>query len=160
MKGNRRTDTRPEVTLRSALHRQGYRFRKAYLIETSELRVRADVVFPRWKVAVFVDGCFWHCCPTHGTRPTANQEYWLPKLQRNQARDLRVNCALERAGWVVVRIWEHVIPAEAVYLIASTLQQVRQAGQSLVEGLANLTTSPTAKPSSRFSPGDELPIRV
>jgi DNA mismatch endonuclease (patch repair protein) len=72
--------------------------------------VRPDVVFTRARVAVFVDGCFWHCCPVHGNEPQANTGYWLPKLRRNIARDVSVNAALEKNGWTIVRGWEHEGP--------------------------------------------------
>lgn len=72
-----------------------------------EVRVRPDIVFTRARVAVFVDGCFWHSCPLHGRVPKSNLAYWIPKLEGNRARDDRVNSALASNGWVVVRIWEH-----------------------------------------------------
>jgi len=124
MKGNRRTDTRPEVRVRSLLHRAGLRFRKNLLIRTDELSVRPDIVFTRARVAVFIDGCFWHSCPDHGTTPRANTGYWGPKLERNLARDARVNAALCSAGWAVVRIWEHVNPTKAAARVAATVQSV------------------------------------
>ncbi len=70
-------------------------------------RVRPDVVFLRNKVAVFVNGCFWHSCPVHGTYPARNADYWLPKLEENARRDARQDAALTAAGWSAVRIWEH-----------------------------------------------------
>lgn len=73
--------------------------------------MRPDVVFTRAKVAVFVDGCFWHCCPIHGTEPRANRTYWRPKLKRNVDRDVAVNMALKADGWIVIRGWEHEEPA-------------------------------------------------
>lgn len=85
------------------------------------LRVRADVVFPRRRVAVFVDGCFWHRCPAHGRVPSSNLAYWLPKLERNALRDRRVDEALVLAGWRVVRVWEHMDPGEAAAAIALAL---------------------------------------
>lgn len=106
-KGNRRTETRPEVAIRSALHRRGFRFRKDHLIRIDGLRVRPDVVFTRRKVAVFVDGCFWHACPDHFRPPRSNRGYWGPKIAANQDRDNRVTSGLSDAGWAVVRIWEH-----------------------------------------------------
>jgi DNA mismatch endonuclease, patch repair protein len=109
-----RRDTKPEVALRSALHRSGLRFRKDYPVRVNGKLIRPDIAFPRRRVAVFVDGCFWHSCPEHGRRPGKNGEYWLPKLTRNVARDREQTQALESAGWAVVRIWEHVTPAEAV----------------------------------------------
>lgn len=107
MRAIRRTDTKPEVLLRSALHRAGFRFRKDLSIYTSSQRVRPDIVFTARKVAVFVDGCFWHSCPHHGRQPAVNSGYWSPKLQRNAERDRIADAALGRDGWTVVRIWEH-----------------------------------------------------
>lgn len=113
MKSNRRVDTIPERRLRSALHAQGLRFRKDYRIDLPTLRVRADVAFPRQRVAVFVDGCFWHRCPEHATDPVRNSDFWAAKLDRNVERDRQVDEALTEAGWELVRGWEHE-PAEAI----------------------------------------------
>ena len=107
MQANRRRDTRPELALRSALHRAGYRYRCDLRIDLPEGRVRPDIVFTRKRVAVFVDGCFWHSCPEHGSRPSVNQSYWSPKLARTVERDARNTRSLEDAGWTVIRIWEH-----------------------------------------------------
>jgi DNA mismatch endonuclease, patch repair protein len=107
MQGNRSRDTRPEVLLRSALHRRGLRFRKDYVIRADGRRCRADVVFTRQQVAVFVDGCFWHGCPEHGRTPRTNHEYWRVKLGRNVERDQQSTTALINAGWKVMRVWEH-----------------------------------------------------
>ena len=113
MRAIRRTDTKPELALRRALHRMGYRFRKDYRLDLDTgQRVRPDVAFTARKVAVFVDGCFWHACPDHGSKPSVNQGYWAPKLLRNVERDRAADSALELAGWRVVRLWEHV-PLEA-----------------------------------------------
>jgi DNA mismatch endonuclease (patch repair protein) len=122
MRANRRTDTRPERSLRSHLQAQGLRFRKDHLIEVPGLRVRADVVFTRRRVAVFVDGCFWHGCPDHGSLPKANPGYWGPKLERNVERDRLVNDRLLAGGWVVVRLWEHLPLNEAARLIYTALE--------------------------------------
>lgn len=122
MKANRRADTKPEVVLRSALHRLGYRFRKDLRIDLPDVRVRPDIVFTARKVAVFVDGCFWHSCPVHGRQPTTNEWYWSPKLQRNVERDRRADEALRAAGWQVTRIWEHVNLADAVAAVQSALK--------------------------------------
>ena len=108
MRAIRRTDTKPELALRRALHRMGYRFRKDYRLDLDSRRVRPDIAFTARKVAVFVDGCFWHACPEHGSRPAVNQGYWNPKLVRNVERDRAADAALELAGWQVVRLWEHV----------------------------------------------------
>lgn len=113
-KGNRRTGTRPETLLRSALHRRGLRFRKDLPIRVGDDRlIRPDIVFTRARVAVFVDSCFWHGCPDHQRIPKSNPDYWVPKLKRNVERDREVDDALTAATWVVVRIWEHE-NAEAV----------------------------------------------
>lgn len=103
----KRVDTKPEISLRSSLHRRGLRFRKDFPIRLSSKSIRPDVVFTRQKVAVFVDGCFWHGCPQHCRRPKTNIEFWSRKLEQNQERDRRQNEALRQAGWVVLRIWEH-----------------------------------------------------
>lgn len=123
MKGNRRVNTRPEVALRAALHRLGLRFRKQYLVRLPADRpVRIDVAFPRVKVAVFIDGCFWHSCPEHGRVPRVNQQYWPAKLARNRERDRRVTSALEADGWRVVRIWEHVSTPDAVTRVLALVE--------------------------------------
>ncbi len=122
MRAIRRADTKPEVALRSQLHRLGYRFRKDYRIDLGDLKVRPDIVFTARKVAVFVDGCFWHVCPQHGREPTVNEWYWAPKLRRNMERDRQVNNALREAGWRVVRLWEHEPLASAVEAVVAALQ--------------------------------------
>ena len=106
MKATRRRDTPAELALRSALHRLGLRFR----VDTAPLsgvRRRADIVFPSARVAVFVDGCFWHGCPVHGTWPKENVDWWLAKLDANRRRDADTNRELTEAGWCVLRFWEH-----------------------------------------------------
>ena len=108
MRAIRRTNTKPEIALRSALHRQGYRFRKDLRLVLNEgAKVRPDIAFTARRVAVFVDGCFWHACPQHGSKPRANDWYWTPKLARNVERDRAADQTLASAGWHVVRIWEH-----------------------------------------------------
>ncbi|SDM42093.1 T/G mismatch-specific endonuclease [Geodermatophilus siccatus] len=114
MQANRRVDSKPEVRLRSALHARGYRFRKDHRLDLDGVRVRPDIVFTKRRVAVFVDGCFWHVCPVHGREPTRNEWYWTPKLRRNIERDRRADTALTSAGWTVVRVWEHETPEEAL----------------------------------------------
>lgn len=121
MRGNRRRDTGPELRLRSALHARGFRFRIDHPIEAGERRVRPDIVFTRQRVAVFVDGCFWHACPQHGTQPRTHAPYWAQKLARNVARDRRVDADLESSGWRVVRVWEHEAPEAAAGTVAAVL---------------------------------------
>lgn len=122
MRANRRANTKPEVLLRSALHRMGYRYRKDLLLRLDGgVRVKPDIVFTARKVAVFVDGCFWHVCPEHGREPTTNEWYWTPKLRRNRERDRTVNAALHDAGWRVVRIWEHETLEDAVTAVTGVI---------------------------------------
>lgn len=123
-RANRRTDTKPEIRLRSALHRRGLRFRKDFLIRVGEVRVRPDVVFTKLKVAVFVDGCFWHSCPEHGSIPSRNREYWIPKLAANVVRDRKVDAALAGSGWFVERVWEHEKPGDAADRIEEVVSRV------------------------------------
>lgn len=122
MRANRRTDTKPEVALRKALHGLGFRYRKDLRLDLGPVKVRPDIVFTARKVAVFVDGCFWHVCPDHGRQPTTNEWYWTPKLRRNMERDLAANEALHAAGWRVVRLWEHVALTDAVSEVLAAIQ--------------------------------------
>ncbi|MBU4616253.1 very short patch repair endonuclease [Prescottella equi] len=112
MRAQRRRDTAPEVALRRELHRRGARF----FVDRAPLRGlrrRADLVFPRRRVAVYVDGCFWHSCPQHATSPKNNAQWWADKLAANVVRDRDTDTRLADAGWTVVRIWEHEDPTEA-----------------------------------------------
>ncbi|WP_267893971.1 very short patch repair endonuclease [Gordonia iterans] len=122
----KRKDTRPETALRSALHRQGMRFRKDLPIRTADRLVRPDIVFTRQKLAVFVDGCFWHSCPVHGRLPTTNTEYWTPKLATNARRDVAQRASLEAEGWTVLRLWEHEDPEEAASVVVVAINQLRE----------------------------------
>jgi DNA mismatch endonuclease (patch repair protein) len=121
MRANRRSDTKPEMALRRALHGQGLRYRKDYRLDLDGGRVRPDIAFTARRVAVFVDGCFWHVCPEHGTQPANNTWYWGPKLTRNVERDRAADAALAAAGWQVVRIWEHVPLDAAVSAVVAAL---------------------------------------
>lgn len=109
-----RARTRPELAVRSATHRRGLRFRADVALPVDGLRRRrADLLFSRRRIAVFIDGCFWHSCPLHATLPERNREYWSAKLARNRRRDTETTLILVKAGWTVVRGWEHEDP-EAV----------------------------------------------
>jgi DNA mismatch endonuclease, patch repair protein len=105
MLGNR-SESEIERELRSLLHRRGLRFRK-HAPPLAGLRCKPDVVFTRKRIAVFVDGCFWHRCPLHGSEPKANADWWRTKLDANVARDRRNDAALDAAGWRVLRLWTH-----------------------------------------------------
>ncbi|MBX6773564.1 MAG: very short patch repair endonuclease [Chloroflexi bacterium] len=120
MLGNKAKDTTPERALRSKLHAMGLRFRKHYSPLPGH-RITVDVAFPRQKLAVFVDGCFWHGCPLHGTWPKRNGGFWRAKIERNRERDRQTDEALRAAGWMVVRVWEHEDTDEAVRRIATLI---------------------------------------
>lgn len=107
-----RRDTTPEIALRRELHRRGLRYRIDAPLPGIPRR-RADILFTRAKVAVFVDGCFWHGCPHHGTQPKNNASWWQVKLEGNKARDADTNARLEANGWTVLRFWEHEDPLDA-----------------------------------------------
>lgn len=106
MRGNRSRDTTPELALRRILHAAGLRYR-VHRAPLAELRRRADVVFGPARVAVFIDGCYWHGCPDHYVPPKTNPEYWSPKIAGNMARDRDTDSRLIEAGWLVLRFWEH-----------------------------------------------------
>lgn len=107
-----RRDTKPELALRKELWRRGLRYR-IDVAPIRGLRRRADLVFSRSKVAVYVDGCFWHSCPTHATVPKANRDWWVAKLATNVERDRDTDARLCDAGWIVLRVWEHEGVTEA-----------------------------------------------
>lgn len=121
MRANRSRDTKPERRLRSALHAQGLRFRVAYR-PLPALNRTADVVFTRARVAVFVDGCFWHGCDLHYAQPRANEKFWHDKIRRNQERDRETDALLVAAGWHVLRIWEHDDVVEATAQVINALR--------------------------------------
>ena len=105
MAGIRSRDTQPEVSLRKALWSLGVRGYRKH----PNLPGRPDLLFPRLKVVVFVDGCFWHGCPEHHTMPRSNTDYWIGKLDLNRRRDSAVNDRIEGMGYCVLRIWEHEV---------------------------------------------------
>ncbi|MFF2114832.1 very short patch repair endonuclease [Rhodococcus sp. ACS1] len=122
MRAQRRRDTAPELALRRELHRRGAR----YYVDRAPMkgvRRRADLVFPRRKVAVYVDGCFWHSCPQHATFPKNNAQWWAEKLAGNVTRDRDTDAALTDAGWTVVRIWEHENPVVAADRVQAALRR-------------------------------------
>ncbi|WTW98257.1 very short patch repair endonuclease [Streptomycetaceae bacterium NBC_01309] len=122
MTGNRGRDTKPERRLRSALHRRGLRYRVSVRPEPA-LRRTADVVFVAARVAVFVDGCYWHGCPEHHRPSAKNADFWEEKITGNQARDAETTTALTAAGWTVVRVWEHEESEAAAERIAEIVRR-------------------------------------
>lgn len=109
MRANRHRDTEPELAVRRLVHKSGLRYRVATK-PLREVRRTADLVFRPAKVAVFIDGCFWHGCRDHYVEPKANSDYWAPKISRNRERDAETDSMLEQAGWLVIRRWEHDNP--------------------------------------------------
>lgn len=122
MQANRSRDTKPELAVRRLLHAGGLRYRVNYR-PLKDLRRTADIVFTRQRVAVFIDGCYWHSCPEHGNRPLVNAAYWTPKLQRNRERDEDTNARLRAEGWTVLRFWEH----DDAVLVAAEVREAAQA---------------------------------
>jgi DNA mismatch endonuclease, patch repair protein len=112
MQLQRTRDTAPELALRHALHALGLRYRVDRAAIPGSLR-RSDIIFIRQRVAVYVDGCFWHGCPEHGSGSKSNTAWWAEKLARVRARDAETDRALVEAGWLVVRVWEHEDPRVA-----------------------------------------------
>ncbi|MFF7606033.1 DNA mismatch endonuclease Vsr [Streptomyces parvulus] len=104
-------DTAPELAVRRLLHASGMRYRVNVPVP-GMVRRTIDIVFPRSKVAIFLDGCFWHGCPQHATQPKANAEWWRTKLDKNMSRDRETTEHLAAAGWTVLRFWEHEEPEE------------------------------------------------
>jgi DNA mismatch endonuclease (patch repair protein) len=154
MRANRRTDTKPELALRHALHRLGYRYRKDYRLDLDGgRRVRPDIAFTARKVAVFVDGCFWHACPEHGSKPRANEWYWGPKLIKNVERDRVNDAALILAGWTVVRLWEHVPLDEAVGTVVTTLAATVP-GPAPADPAAPANSANPANPANEANPAN------
>ena len=114
-------DTAPEMEVRRHLHAAGLRYR-VHTKPLPQLRRTADVVFRGARVAVFVDGCFWHSCPEHGTAPVTNGEWWAAKLSRNVKRDADTDRQLTDAGWLVLRVWEHEDPVVAAERVARAVR--------------------------------------
>lgn len=120
MQGNRRRDTKPELAVRREVHSMGLRYR-VDARPLPGLNRRADIVFTRARVAVFIDGCYWHGCPEHGTQPTTNAEYWSSKIGRNVARDRETDAILTDSGWLSVRVWEHEKPEVSAQMVAQVV---------------------------------------
>jgi len=116
-----RRDTAAERAVRGELHRRGLRYFVDRSVDPGTRR-RVDIVFPRRRVAVFVDGCFWHSCPVHRTTPKANREWWVAKLAANEARDRATDKALRQVGWIVLRFWEHENPVAVADVVETAVR--------------------------------------
>jgi DNA mismatch endonuclease (patch repair protein) len=119
-----RKDTQPEIELRRILHARGLRYRVGFPVPGLSRRT-IDIAFTRIKLAVFVDGCFWHGCPEHATWPAANADWWAAKIHKNQARDVATSEHLMTLGWTVLRLWEHEPPAEAARKVTGVVERLR-----------------------------------
>jgi DNA mismatch endonuclease (patch repair protein) len=124
MQAIRSRDTTPERMIRRLVHAQGLRYRVAAK-PLPDLRRTADMVFRPVKIAVFIDGCYWHGCPEHYVSPKTNPGYWSDKVARNMARDRDTNQRLAEAGWTVLRFWEHQPSAECAEQIATEVKHRR-----------------------------------
>jgi DNA mismatch endonuclease (patch repair protein) len=125
MMAARQRDTAPEIELRAELSRLGMRYRLHRAVVPG-VRRRPDIVFGSARMAVFVDGCFWHGCPRHGTMAKSNRRFWEGKILANKVRDTDTNRRLRAAGWRVVRVWEHEDPRRAAARIARVLHGDRR----------------------------------
>lgn len=120
MERQRRRDTNPELAVRRELHQRGIRYRVDVRPEP-DLRMRGDIVWPRHKVIVMIDGCYWHGCPVHGTFPKNNAQWWREKIDANIKRDRRHDIALRQRGWTVMRFWEHEDPVHVADAIETVV---------------------------------------
>ncbi|WP_433410707.1 very short patch repair endonuclease [Saccharomonospora azurea] len=128
MRGNRSKDTRPERRLRTLLHQRGFRYRVS-VRPVPELRRTADIVFVKAKVAIFVDGCYWHGCPEHYRAAKRNSQFWSTKIEANKRRDTETNRELRKRGWTVFRYWEHEDPGEIVEQVTRVLGPTSRKGR-------------------------------
>jgi DNA mismatch endonuclease (patch repair protein) len=123
MQANKGRDTKPELALRSAVHALGLRYRVG-LRPLPQVRRTADIVFTKARIAVFLDGCFWHGCPEHHRPAKKNSDFWTAKVTGNIARDADTDARLRDAGWRVIRVWEHEDPVDAARRIKSLIKSL------------------------------------
>lgn len=143
MRANRSFDTGVERKLRSALHRLGLRFTKHANVDPG-VKCRADVIFRRARLCVFVDGCFWHGCPKHFRSPNSNRSWWTEKIADNRTRDRRKTAALRKLGWTVMRVWEH----ELVNGTDRVAEKIKQAVKGAQRRFSAAKTAEQAEASS------------
>lgn len=127
----RARNTKPEIALRTALWSLGLRYRLHYPVSG-----RPDIVFLRQRLAVFVDGCFWHGCPKHSVKPKTNSTFWKEKLEKNIERDLKITALLEAQGWRVRRFWEHEIEQDVAKVVEQVMRSIRDTKVDRLEGSA------------------------
>ncbi|MDP9225115.1 MAG: very short patch repair endonuclease [Actinomycetota bacterium] len=139
MQSNKRRDTKPELAIRKQLFARGARYRVDYPLWFDRRR-HADIVFPKQKIAVFIDGCFWHGCTEHYTAPQANAEFWRKKVLGNRSRDNDTNERLTELGWLVLRFWEH----EAASAVVEVILAARDDGWADPRASASATHISTA----------------
>ncbi|MGW4744750.1 very short patch repair endonuclease [Streptomyces sp. NPDC004290] len=128
MRRQARKDTAAELAVRRLLHAAGLRYRVEFPVPGMARR-RIDVAFTSVKVAVLIDGCFWHGCPEHATQPKANAEWWRQKLDRNMARDRETTEHLTSSGWEVLRFWEHEAPEDVALRVAGAVKRRRSSAR-------------------------------
>jgi len=133
MLGNRNRDTKPELRVRSLVHKRGMRYRVNHR-PLPRVRRTADLVFRPARVAVFIDGCYWHGCPKHYTEPKTNTEYWREKIDRNKGRDRETDDLLAAEGWTVLRFWEHDDPETVAATIERSVRLRRKRPQTNLDG--------------------------
>ncbi|AEU38019.1 very short patch repair endonuclease [Granulicella mallensis] len=133
MQGNKSRDTKPEIAVRSAVHALGMRYRVSAR-PLPDLRRTADLVFRNARVAVFVDGCFWHGCPVHHAPPKTNAGYWATKVQGNRRRDRDTTRRLRKENWTVLRFWAHEAPLSVATQIATVVRKKASADKSVARG--------------------------
>ncbi|REE99880.1 very short patch repair endonuclease [Thermomonospora umbrina] len=129
MRANKGRDTKPELALRRAVHALGLRYRVSFRPLRS-VRRTADLAFTRARVAVFLDGCFWHGCPEHHTKARTNADYWAEKVEVNRRRDTETDRLLAEADWLVIRVWEHEDPQRAATRVAEAVRARRAGGDA------------------------------
>ncbi|MGW6710494.1 very short patch repair endonuclease [Streptomyces sp. NPDC054956] len=162
MRANRSRDSQPELALRRAVHALGLRYRVCTR-PLPNLRRTADLVFRRARVAVFLDGCFWHGCPEHHSTPLTHSEYWANKILRNQDRDRDTDMQLDAAGWLAIRVWEHEDPIQAARSIAQSVhaRSGRPQPKPLAEAAIHSEAEPSMHgPSVEQSPSGEPHVRL
>jgi DNA mismatch endonuclease (patch repair protein) len=149
MQANKGRDTKPELALRRATHALGLRYRVSTR-PLPKVRRTADMVFTRVKVAVFLDGCFWHGCPEHHTKSATNADYWAEKVRCNRERDAETDRLFTEAGWVVIRVWEHEDPLEAAARVAAKVRSTHSQVRRVTSGASTPDVRPLA--SRRAAP--------